>query len=790
MKTATMILICIAFLATALTAQEKGSISGLVIEKESKQPLPGANVRILGTLMGATTNLYGRFTIDNVPENIYKLQIDFIGFTSHIETDVRVVRNKITQIREIQMIESVVEGDAIVVTAGAFEQTKDAPVSNYNYSREEIRRSPGAAGDIFRAIETLPGVSSSGGEFSSFSVRGGSPRDNIILIDNIPFNRVSHFDGGTEDQEAQGGRFSIFTPGLVEEANFQAGGFGARYGGKNASMIDIRIKEGNRENPTMNASYDVIGWEYNYDGPTYLNRNTSLVFSARHQDFQNILNATGQKDLGHPRFTDLVFKTTTWINGAHKISVLGIFAPEYFDRTIRHVYESDNEEDTQLADGEESKALLGVNWRYLTSKNSFLQTSVYYENIHNKFVIGRAYTDPINGVVPSRSLAPRNPDVFVSKDGLTQYGAKSNFTYLFAKGLSTTVGVEANQYALDYRYRLNGLDTSFVFDQTDVRPNPSEYYVVLDPSQVNTSNTDTKNTFAAFNEWSYTLSDYVTFNPGVRYEYSQFNKKSTVSPRASVTYQITPRTAANAAAGVYYQTPEPGTIAADPRNRNLRSEKAIHTIVGVTRYLTDNLRLNVEAYYKSFDDLLVRPDRGSFQRTNAGDGRARGVDIGLLRRFVNKWYGQVNYSYAQSKRDDHNGEGEYNSDFNQPHVFNILLGYEVNKEWSFSAKWKYATGRPKDSFIVHEDVLSDPNRVRYSKEITGNNTRRLDPFHTLNLRIDYRKQLGRIALVGFVDILNVYGHLNVNEERFIERRGEIEKLGFQTIPTIGLKLEI
>ena len=139
-------------------------------------------------------------------------------------------------------------------------------------------------------METLPGVSTSGGEFAAFSVRGGSPKENIILIDNIPFDKISHFNGGsTEEQNKQGGRFSIFAPNLIEEARFQAGGFSAQYGGKLASFLDIRLKEGNRQTPTVDGRFDITGWELNYDGPAYLHGGTSLVLSARHTDFERIL---------------------------------------------------------------------------------------------------------------------------------------------------------------------------------------------------------------------------------------------------------------------------------------------------------------------------------------------------------------------------------------------------------------------------------------------------------------------------------------------------------------------
>ena len=90
---------------------------------------------------------------------------------------------------------------------------------------------------------------------------------------------------------------------------------------------------------------------------------------------------------------------------------------------------------------------------------------------------------------------------------------------------------------------------------------------------------------------------------------------------------------------------------------------------------------------------------------------------------------------------------------------------------------------------MHEDVFGDVNFVRFSKEITSNNTERLSAFHTLNIRIDYRKQLGRVAVVSFLDIVNLYDNLNVNENRFTPLSGKIEKEGFGILPTIGIKLE-
>lgn len=781
------IVVLLMLVTSPLWAQSSGSISGKIADKTTKQPLEDAVVIVAGTSLGATTDAQGRFLIDNVAENVYKLEVHFVGYDSFLETDVRVVRDKTTYVEEIELIQSVLEGEETIVAAGYFREDAQAPVSSFTYTRDEIRRTPGATGDIFRAMETLPGVSTSGGEFAAFSVRGGSPEENIILIDNIPFDKVSHFNGGSsEEQDKQGGRFSIFAPNLIEEARFQAGGFSAVYGGKLASFLDIKIKEGNRQTPTVDGRFDVTGWELNYDGPLALAANTSLVLSARHTNFTRILDMTGQDDLGRPRFDDLILKTTTELSARHKISLLGIFAPEKFDRELEHVFNSDGAASNDIVDFEEEKSLIGLNWRFLTSASSVLQTSIYQRATDRLVRVGTAW---------STANSPLSEDDLQSRFYLTQdneeseVGLRSVFTHVLSPKTTWTAGVELSRARFDNRLEQVGLDTLYTYDAQDFRPDPLRLFVVRAPEFVNARFNANKNLFASFGEWSISPNKRLTINTGLRYEYNEFNGNSYFSPRLSSTYRLNKKMRLNFASGIYYQTPEFDVVTATPLNEGLHNERAYHLIAGLTRYVRDDLKFTAETYYKQFDDLIVHPDRTRPLRTNAGDGWASGVDLSLVKRFVDKFYGQINYSYALSERDDRDGQGAYNSDFNQPHIFNVLAGYEFNKTWALSAKWRYATGRPKDSFIVHENVLDDMSNLRYAQEITGNNADRLPAFHTFNIRVDSRRQLGKVALVGFLDIVNLYGHLNVNEDRFLELSGKEDRRGFEMLPTAGLRVE-
>lgn len=767
----------------------KGSIRGQVRERVTQQVMPGANVFVQGTSLGAITSGDGTFRVDGLPEDVYTLTVSFIGYEPAMLTDVRVVRGKVTVVPDVELDEALVVGDEIVVTSGYFENEKRAPVSTYNYTREEIWRSPGAAGDVFRAMETLPGVSSAGGEFSSFSVRGGSPKDNIILIDNIPFDRVTHFTGGsTEEQDKLGGRFSIFAPNLVEKAEFQAGGFSAIYGGKNASILNLEIREGNSENRTVDGRVDVLGQEMNYSGPLGLGGDSGLLLSVRNQDFTRILELTGQGEFGSPRFLDVIGKATVDLDDRHKVSFLGILSTEAFDRDVDDILDADTVGETsqEVVNFDEDKALAAMSWRNIVGE-SLIESSLYYRATKRKIRVGRAepLTADLNALETPGDFSTRQTQAI--DDTEDEIGLRSVWTHAFSGGGSVRTGVDWTSTWFDNRYRLLGRDTLYVYDQSDRRP-PGARFVVVDPRDVDNDFAQNKNLFAGFSELSLS-SGRLSTNLGLRYEYSQFNGKHTVSPRVSAAYDLGRQTRLSLAGGVYYQTPDFRILVADPRNRELRNERAIHLVGGLTRYVGNDLKLTVEGYLKRLNDLIVWNDRSTFVRTNDGDGWTSGVDLSLIKRLTRKFYGQVNYSYSWSRQDDNNGEGDYPSDFNQPHVFNVLAGYEFNKEWTLSAKWKYATGRPADAFTVHRDVFDDPNFVRFSKEVTRENGERLPDFHTLNVRVDYRKQFKHFALVNFVDVVNVYNYLNVNEARFLPLTGMEDERGFRILPTLGSKIE-
>ena len=613
--------------------------------------------------------------------------------------------------------------------------------------------------------------------------------DNLILIDNIPFDKINHFEGGSSEQEAQGGRFSVFTAGLVEQATFYGGGFGSEYGRKGASVLDLSIVEGNTESPTINGTYDLLGLELNYDGPAYPLENTSLVLNVRDLDFSYAMKLGNAEDYGDPTMGDVIAKTTTYLNARNKISLLAIYSTDRLIRAPHNIMKADDLVENDIWDIDETRWLFGLNWRLLTSQESVWHNTFFYRTNDRYRSIGHAWADAFGGQLPpSISDLSFREGVGVQNETEAEVGWKSDFHYAMGKSGTLNGGIELYRINLDYDFTQNGVDTLYQFRSSDLLLNPEQKYLVVHPEDVNYRFDDSAVNFSAYSNLDFSVGQFV-LTPGLRYSHSGFSKRNMIAPRLQVRYRLAPGTTLNLATGIYYQKPLNLLLATDPANKSLRDEKSTHVILGLNQQLRSDLRFTLEGYHKSMDDLITPGETGRVL-TNSGDGWTRGVDASLLKRFTSQYYGQMTYSFAASKRNDRDGLGEYNSPFNAPHNLAAIVGYEVNKNWFLSGKWKYAVGRPKDRYILHENVLDDAQVPRYSKEITARNADRISYFHNLVVRVDNRRQMGPMGLITFFEINNLFGRLNSLEDRFSELTGEERARGYGGVSgNAGFKLE-
>ena len=778
--------ICGPFAAMAQSAD--GGMRIAVISMETRRPIEGVIVTATdrdGKVFTGRTTADGTVELSDLGAGLYAVTAGGPGLVTANEPSVRVVGRRVTPLN-FEMLTRTEALEEIVVRARRARVADPlGAVSNSLLNREELRSAVGAGGDVMRALDGMPGLISDG-EFASFSVRGRGPRDNLILIDGVPFDRVIHFDQtlGEEEDIGGGGRYSIFAPNSIASAEFSPGGWSAAYGGRSGSLLKLDVA-GGTPTPSASLRVDIAGPELIYEGPSGIHDDTTMFFTARQFDFGRVFDMIEELDIGQPELTDIVLKTVTSLDPGNTIEFLGIFASEEYTRDVNNVLESPNFEDVSLIDTEQDVYLASLTWRRLVGANGEWTNRLYLRANDKTTSEGEAYPDLVPEGTPAAEVPVRERLVTVTEKE-TEIGWRSDHVTRNRFG-QRSAGLHVWQTDVDYSSSLREEWDRFVYRATDPRP-PGQQYITLTPDDINSVYGAKETSYAIYGEQVFEFADW-DLRAGLRYDRDGFSDESLVSPRLAANWRPDPDMRVSATAGVFYQSPRFLVRAASPENLDIENERITHVSVGFERYFGPHWSLLVEPYYQWLDKVIVEQERTSGRVTNDGEGTNLGLDVVLSRRFENGWFGNIVYAYNDARIDDNDGFGTYNADFNRKHFFSIGGSWEISERWKVGARWKWASGRPTDDFIINDDVLGPGQPLRFSKELTQKNALRLDDSHSLNLRVDYRRTLGPVDIVAFLDVINVYGGPSDGSREFDPRRGVIVADEGEVFPIIGLIFE-
>jgi len=372
----------VSLISISAFAQITGKLKGKIIDQITKQPIIGANILLASTSLGAATDTSGVFEVNKIPAGNYAVTISSIGYQTRKIADIVINPNK-TYYSEFELLEETNKLQEVSVRMYKGEVNPLTPVSTFSMSREEIFRNPGAQGDIMRALAILPGVTSSGSQFSAIAARGQGTQDNIYMVDDMPMFTLAHleaegFNSGFNDPN--GGRFSIFAPKIIDNVTFQNGGFDATNGRRSSSYLSLGIKEGNKASWSFSGQFDLLGATLVADGP--LSKKTSVFASARYQNFAALTNLLNVSSVGAISFGDYLIKTTTELSKKNKLSFIVMVNPERPYRNIEDVssgvnINEDNSAGTLLFNHKGNKTLVGLNLRTLLSSSSYWKNVLY-----------------------------------------------------------------------------------------------------------------------------------------------------------------------------------------------------------------------------------------------------------------------------------------------------------------------------------------------------------------------------------------------------------------------------
>lgn len=790
-RTAIKIWLRLAALALAglarLALADPGALVVTALDADSGRPLPEVRIKVIarnGQSVFGRSDDRGELRIDGLEEGFYRVEASAEGRVVTVEPTVRILARRSASLAlQLPRLKAELEIplEEVLVVARARQADRLSGVSASFRNRDELRNAVGAGPDAMRALDGLPGLVSDGA-FAGFTVRGRGPRNNLIFVDDFPLDKVVHFEQtiGEDDDIGGGGRFSIFAPNSVAGAEFSPGGWGAAYGGRAGSLLRLDLAEGGLT-PVTSLRLDVAGAEFTYDGPSGIHDNTSVFFTARRFDFGNLFDLIGQEAIGTPRVTDIILKTTTQLSERDELQFLLIHAPEEFTRDLGNVANSDDFDNVNLIRSRQDLSLFGLTWRRMVGSNGEWTNRLYLRSSDKDSTQGEAFPDLASG-----GVTPARENIFSILEREDEIGWRSDFSNFNRYG-ELSVGVRVVHIDADFETKLDGPWTRYVYNSGDQRP-VGQQYIVWQPDNIEASFARKATNLSAYVEQVVELGRF-DLRPGLRVDRDAFSEETYVSPRFALGYAATPKLRFTLTGGLFYESPRFLTRAANPDNVAVANEEIVHLSLGLDYNMGDVWNLTAEVYHQALDDLVVDPSRASRRALNSGEGRNSGFDLVLQRAFGNGWSADLAYFFNRGRQNDNDGRGSYTPDFSRKHFFSVGSRWEITDRLQLAARWKWGSGRPGDTFIIHQNVVPGSGLLRASKEITAQNTTTLGDYQSLNVRVDYRRQFGSMDVVLFFDVINLYGAGRGAPQAFNPIIGRQINEDASPFPQFGLILE-
>ena len=726
-----------------LWAQPVHQVKSTVIDKSSRQPLEFINVMIVGLNKGGVTDAEGKFSIEQVPPGIYRLQASAIGYKT-VTTPEYILSTRDLHI-QIEMEENQTELEGVTITASPFRRDIESPVSLRIIGLQEIEKSPGANRDISRIVQSYPGVAFSPiGYRNDLIVRGGSPSENRFYLDGVEIPNINHFS----TQGASGGPVGILNADLIREVNFYTGAFPTDKGNALSSVLDFKLRDGDMERNSVKATLGAS--EVSLASNGHLGKKTSYLVSVRQSYLQFLFDMLGLPFL--PTFTDAQFKLKTRFDAQNELTVLGLGGIDKMKLNTK-------------ADDEDNEYILS----YLPKiqQETFTLGAVYrhYAGAHVQSVIAsHSYLNNRN--TKYRQNDESNPDNLTlrlrSTEQNTQFRLENSSSF---RNWKVTVGAN-----LDYSQYSN---TTFQKVYTD-HAQTFDYHTYLDIMR-----------WGLFGTINYTsIDERFTASLGLRADannYSAAMKDMTdqLSPRLSLSYQLTEHWSLSGNAGLYYQLP-PYTALGFKNNNGLYANKyALRYMqvsqgsIGINWRKGDTFEVSLEGFYKDYDKIPLSVADGipltckgndygvigNELLTSTAQGRSYGAEL-LLKWLIAKKLNLASSFTLFKSEYRNNKESEYiASAWDNRFIFNLRGTYNLPRHWSVGMKVSCIGGAPytpydadKSSLVTAWNAQGKPyyDYTRYNEE-------RLPAFTQVDIRIDKTFYLKRCMLGFYIDLQNIAG---------------------------------
>ena len=797
-----------------LTAQTLLNINGFVRNNATGEPISYANVFLSNTSIGAATNSDGYFVMSDIPIGKYEINISMIGYAVYKE-EVDLSQGQSIRLN-IRLKEEVIQGTEVLVTAERQKFERSMESSQIALDLREINSAPAfVEPDVFRTLQMLPGVQTTSDFSSALYVRGSTPDQNLIMLDGIAIYNPYHL----------GGIFSTFNTDAIKEADFHAGGFPARYGGRMGAILNVINREGNTERITGSANLSLISSKALIEGPIpkWKGIKGSWMISGRRTYIDKVIDAlklpSGSKNsdgsdvpLQFPYyFYDYQIKANLDLNQDHRLTFTRFYGDDVLDFSYNDPTETVSNENVTI----QQESQFGLNWPWGNQTNGFTWRWIVSPRVIAKtFLSNSRYRFDFDLSFQNRDLYTYSDSSIVNYtnfnwniyDIIKDQTIESEIQYKYSNDHEITGGFQIKniKFDLGIKYDLVTQDTSFSWNPLSLK------------------NTTQEISFFLQDRWEF--SEKIKIRSGLRLTDYNLHSKVYVDPRFGIKYHFSDDIALKVNWGLYHQF----LTTANNQDENLRlvelwlgipKEKpasiAEHIIGGVEYMSRHNIFYRIELYQKTFENLLtLKQDNtneyeGASQDSTMNEfwdtkGNSNGIEL-LIKKSSGKFNGWIGYTLSETKYFTE-PSGWHNPNFDRTHTVNIVGNYELTSDLELSAALTQSSGNPYTKILgrVYDWEQSLYNNSywypRDSYLVGEKNTERYDDYFRFDVGMTRKGgNLFGLEYDTYWQVMNLTRHVNILSYRYRTKTDPLtgNQLGVQRQPipmfplifTFGVKFE-
>jgi len=740
------------------------TIRGIVVDKQSQSPIPGAIVQVLNSdpLLGTSTNEKGEFKIVNVPIGRWQLKFQVISYK---EKYITVILNAGKEsVSTIELEESVVQGEEVVIVAEQDKtktNNKMSTVSSRVFSAEEAARYAGSRNDPARMAANFAGVSGANDSRNDIIIRGNSPLGILWRLNGLDIPNPNHFG----NSGSTGGPVSILNNNTLDNSDFMSGAFAADYGNATSGVFDLRMRQGNNEKHEFLVQMGFNGFELGAEGPFNKKKNSSFLLNYRYSTLAvfKALNIDFGTGAAVPQYQDITFKTDFNTNKAGKFSFWAVGGLSYIA-----LLESDKKPGQEIF-GYSSRdtyfrsnvGASGVSHTYLFKNNAYLKTNIGVSGQYNNIVADRIDT------------AFHTPKNLKPEYRQTTQTIRYSFNTTYNKKFNSRNFVNTGIYSEFY-------NTLFI-DSIDNYFGNNTFVTLRDYS-------GTTALLRGFVQWQHKFTDNFLINVGLSDQFFLLNNSNAIEPRAGLKYSINNKQSISLGGGMHSQL-QPIYIyfATDSlngerveTNKALDFTRASHAVLAYDNNFAANFRLKAELYYQYIYNAPVQNFPSYFSALNLGadfdspnvnnlvskgTGENYGVELTLEKFYSKGYYVLFTASVFESK---YKGSDNItrNTAFNGNYVFNLLGGKEFKigqrHVLSIDVRGTYAGGKRYTPIDINASILA--------KDEVRDGTHAFEfqypDYFRLDVKPGYRYNSKKVTHEFTVDIQNITRHENVFQQSY------------------------